>query len=66
MTFKEYIKYLFCELLSATIFRGRECYTCMGTDHKCDKCNPTTRNLYRRDWARWHYQKITLKRSRYR
>lgn len=53
MNFVEYINWLFC----GAVFHHRKCSTCMGSDGNCDKCDELTKNLYKRDWKRWHQVK---------
>ena len=53
MSFLEYIEWLF----SRIVYRHRTCDTCMGSNGNCDKCDELTKDLYKRDWQRWHEQK---------
>jgi hypothetical protein len=54
MSFLEYIE----QLLYSIIYRHRSCNTCMGSNGHCDKCDELTKNLYQRDWSRWHKVKF--------
>ena len=54
MNFAEYIK----SLLYGIIFSRRTCNTCMGSNGNCDKCDKLTKNLYQRDWSRWHQERF--------
>lgn len=53
MNFLEYIKWLFY----STVNRNKTCNTCIGSNGHCDKCDELKRNLYKRDWNRWHDRK---------
>lgn len=50
MTFLKYMKWLFYR----KVFRYRRCSTCMGTNGHCHECDQIKRNLYKRDWMKWH------------
>lgn len=53
MNFLEYARWIFYK----TIFSYRKCETCKGSNGHCDKCDKLKKNLYRRDWMRWHQSK---------
>lgn len=53
MNFVEYIRWLFYSI----IFRHRKCDTCMGSNGHCDECDRLKKNLYKKDWKRWHDSK---------
>ena len=54
MNFIEYIKQLLCSI----VVRNKTCSTCTGSNGNCDKCDEITKNLYKRDWQRWHKSKF--------